>query len=285
MAGPALRAARHPAGAAARVLRPRARGRLLRYDQWMRSRAGPRRRRPADDQPALAPRRAPADARAVPPHRADPAQALPVGDHDVGLERGQPQDAADCTSARGARRSTTTSCARSAAAARSSPPTCSTQSNMLPWLATFKRYAKSPRIWGLHSYSGLQPLPAARRDRDAPAAARRQGRGLADRGRRDRPLLHPLPRRPGAARRARRGPSSARSRSRARAAGSSASTSTTGTPTRSSSPGTRRSWPPTAARARRSTSCASELNRSARRRAPRAAEARDVPDEDSSRSS
>jgi hypothetical protein len=24
--------------------------------------------------------------------------------------------------------------------------------NMLPWLATFKRYAKSPRIWGLHSY-------------------------------------------------------------------------------------------------------------------------------------
>jgi polysaccharide biosynthesis protein PslG len=25
-------------------------------------------------------------------------------------------------------------------------------SNMLPWLATFKRYAKSPRIWGLHSY-------------------------------------------------------------------------------------------------------------------------------------
>jgi hypothetical protein len=25
-------------------------------------------------------------------------------------------------------------------------------SNMLPWLATFKRYAKNPRIWGLHSY-------------------------------------------------------------------------------------------------------------------------------------
>ena len=25
--------------------------------------------------------------------------------------------------------------------------------NMLPWLATFKRYAKSPRIWGLHSYA------------------------------------------------------------------------------------------------------------------------------------
>ena len=24
--------------------------------------------------------------------------------------------------------------------------------NMLPWLATFKRYAKNPRIWGLHSY-------------------------------------------------------------------------------------------------------------------------------------
>ena len=25
--------------------------------------------------------------------------------------------------------------------------------NMLPWLATFKRYAKKPRIWGLHSYA------------------------------------------------------------------------------------------------------------------------------------
>jgi hypothetical protein len=25
-------------------------------------------------------------------------------------------------------------------------------SNMLPWVATFKRYARSPRIWGLHSY-------------------------------------------------------------------------------------------------------------------------------------
>ena len=24
--------------------------------------------------------------------------------------------------------------------------------NMLPWLATFKRYAKNPRIWGLHNY-------------------------------------------------------------------------------------------------------------------------------------
>ena len=26
-------------------------------------------------------------------------------------------------------------------------------SNMLPWLATFKRYARKPRIWGLHSYT------------------------------------------------------------------------------------------------------------------------------------
>jgi hypothetical protein len=25
-------------------------------------------------------------------------------------------------------------------------------SNMLPWIATFKRHARSPRIWGLHSY-------------------------------------------------------------------------------------------------------------------------------------
>ena len=26
------------------------------------------------------------------------------------------------------------------------------QSNMLPWLATFRRYAKRPKLWGLHSY-------------------------------------------------------------------------------------------------------------------------------------
>jgi hypothetical protein len=36
-------------------------------------------------------------------------------------------------------------------------------SNMLPWLATFKRYAKRPRIWGLHSYGDtnhFKPLSA-----------------------------------------------------------------------------------------------------------------------------
>ena len=36
-------------------------------------------------------------------------------------------------------------------------------SNMLPWLATFKRYARSPRIWGLHSYGDanrFKPLAA-----------------------------------------------------------------------------------------------------------------------------
>jgi len=36
-------------------------------------------------------------------------------------------------------------------------------SNMLPWLATFKRYAKHPRIWGLHSYGDtnhFKPLSA-----------------------------------------------------------------------------------------------------------------------------
>ena len=35
--------------------------------------------------------------------------------------------------------------------------------NMLPWLATFKRYAKNPRIWGLHSYADsnrFRPLRA-----------------------------------------------------------------------------------------------------------------------------
>ena len=36
-------------------------------------------------------------------------------------------------------------------------------SNMLPWLATFKRYARHPRIWGLHSYTDtnhFKPLRA-----------------------------------------------------------------------------------------------------------------------------
>jgi hypothetical protein len=36
-------------------------------------------------------------------------------------------------------------------------------SNMLPWLATFKRYAKRPRVWGLHSYGDtnhFKPLSA-----------------------------------------------------------------------------------------------------------------------------
>ena len=40
------------------------RGDFSRYDQWMAAAAHPRRRRPADDQPPLAPRRAAADARA-----------------------------------------------------------------------------------------------------------------------------------------------------------------------------------------------------------------------------
>jgi hypothetical protein len=37
------------------------------------------------------------------------------------------------------------------------------QSNMLSWLATFKRYAKKPRIWGLHNYQDsnhFRPLHA-----------------------------------------------------------------------------------------------------------------------------
>jgi hypothetical protein len=38
-----------------------------------------------------------------------------------------------------------------------------TQSNMLPWLAKFKRHAKRPRIWGLHNYQDsnhFRPLGA-----------------------------------------------------------------------------------------------------------------------------
>ena len=37
------------------------------------------------------------------------------------------------------------------------------QKNMLPWLAQFKRYAKHPRVWGLHSYQDanhFRPLNA-----------------------------------------------------------------------------------------------------------------------------
>ena len=75
-------------------------------------------------------------------------------------------------------------------------------SNMLPWLATFKRYAQHPRIWGLHSYDGHEPLQAAAGDVDAGAAARGPGRGLADGDGRHRPLRRPLPRRQAGERRA-----------------------------------------------------------------------------------
>ena len=36
-------------------------------------------------------------------------------------------------------------------------------SNMLPWVAKFKRYARNPRIWGLHNYQDsnhFRPLHA-----------------------------------------------------------------------------------------------------------------------------
>lgn len=34
------------------------------------------------------------------------------------------------------------------------------QSNMLPWLKTFKKHAKKPKIWGLHSYADSnKPIP------------------------------------------------------------------------------------------------------------------------------
>ena len=229
----------------------------------------PRRRRPADDPAPLAPPGAAADAlRSTGARCGSSASAI------RGCGRCRPGTRpttvpADLRAGPGARRSTTTSCARSAAAARIVAADVLDGSNMLPWLATFKRYAKNPRIWGLHSYGDANHFRPLLATGDAAAAARRQGRGLADRGRRDRPLRRPLPRRQArrGARRAAR--SSTRSRSRARAAGSSASTSTTGTPTRSSSPGTRPSWPRTAARGRRSTSCARRSTASARARAPR----------------
>ena len=68
-------------------------------------------------------------------------------------------------------------------------------SNMLPWLATFKRYAPQAARLGPAQLHGHEPLQAAAGDVDARAAASRPRAGLADGDGRDRPLRRPLPRR------------------------------------------------------------------------------------------
>ena len=67
--------------------------------------------------------------------------------------------------------------------------------NMLSWLATFKRYAKRPKLWGLHSYQDSNHFRPLSQTLHARAAQRGEGRRVADRGRRHRPLRDPLSRR------------------------------------------------------------------------------------------
>ena len=111
--------------------------------------------------------------------------------------------------------------------------------NMLPWLATFKRYATNPRIWGLHSYCD------ANRFRPVKLSSTRQllrtvRAGLADRGGRASCASATSTAAAGGASHARRPPSRIRLRWPTRAAGSSGSTCITGTPTGGSSGGIRR---------------------------------------------
>ena len=98
----------------------------------------------------------------VPARRPHPARALPVGRDLRGLERGQPRQAADRRKPRRAAqyynilREECAGCTLIAADVLDSK-------NIFSWLATFKRYAKHPRIWGLHSYQDanhFRPLRA-----------------------------------------------------------------------------------------------------------------------------
>ena len=194
MAGPALPAARHPARAPADGVRlgpPRGLQPLRPLDGH---RARTRRRRPADDQPERAASDPSADGLPVPPRRADPAQALPVGDDDVGVERGEPQGAADVPQAAAGR----------AVLQRDAQgvPRLHDRRRRRPGLQQHAAVAggvQAPRPASAHlgpaQLRRHEPLQAAVGDRDAPAPARRQGRRLADRDRRHRPLLDPLPRR------------------------------------------------------------------------------------------
>ena len=214
---PRFEAARDPAGAAARLLRPRPRAATSAATTSGCSNA---QRRGADVLLTINHHSRVADA-AADARRSTAAtvrilrKRYPWVTHDGRRGTRPTTTRSRRTTARGARRSTTTSCARSAAAARIVAADVLDGQNMLPWLATFKRYAKR-RASGACTTTAT-PTTSARcaRPRTRQLLRGRQGRGLADRGRRDRPLRHRATAAARAARRARRAPSSARSRSRA----------------------------------------------------------------------
>ena len=112
-------------------------------------------------------------------------QALAAGQGDQPLERGQPPLAADLQEpeAGGAVynvvRARCKGCTIVAADVID-------ERNMESWLATFKRYAKSPKIWGLHNYRDTNLRKGQRTGGTARLLKTVKGKVLADRDRRDR---------------------------------------------------------------------------------------------------
>ena len=180
-------------------------------------------------------------------------RALPVGQDLRDVERGEPLRRADVPP-RAARRRVLAQAARGVPdAARSSPPSCSTCRTCSAGSRSSGKPAGRPSRswWGLHNYVEANRFHA---DAAAEAAAPREGRGVADRGRRHRQapdarsstrsrrIPESEPRTPPRdALPVRRPPAGSTRASRA-------STSTTGTRRRSPTRGTRPSSGPTTAR-------------------------------------
>ncbi|CAA9482217.1 MAG: hypothetical protein AVDCRST_MAG69-846, partial [uncultured Solirubrobacteraceae bacterium] len=187
VAGPAVRGAGSAPGPPDRGLRPRPEGRLLPLRRVDGRRRRARHGRPRRVQPRDGLQHPPAVGRAVPPGGPRHPRALPAGQDDVGVERGEPLHAAD-------------------------PPQPEAGGRLLQRAARGvprvpHRRRRRPRPEGHGEVAGhlqaprpgaeavgpaqlrrRQPLqaPAAHRHRQAPEA--RQGRGVADRGGRHRPL-------------------------------------------------------------------------------------------------
>ena len=60
------------------------------------------------------------------------------------------------------------------------------ETNMERWLKDFRRYAKRPRIWGLHNYRDTNQRKGQKTGGTRRLLQGREGRGVADRDRRDR---------------------------------------------------------------------------------------------------
>ena len=166
----------HPPRAAARLLQPRPQGRLLALRRVDAPGARARRRRAADDQPALVdvhPRAADAP-RSTGASCASSARAIRgcgrwaawnEANHKKQPLFRKPRRAAQFYNVM---REECRGCTIVAADVLDS-------SNMLPWLATFKRYARHPRDLGPAQLHRHEPLQAAAGDVDAGAAARGRG--------------------------------------------------------------------------------------------------------------